>query len=61
VEIGRHEFLRAKTEVLCAMTEANCAFSHEIAQQAAAEPGFWTFSGDRNWDNVAYANPIYLD
>jgi hypothetical protein len=30
VEIGRHEFLRAKAKVLSAMTEANGAFSHEI-------------------------------
>lgn len=30
VEIGRHEFLRAKPKVLCAMSEANGAFSHEI-------------------------------
>ncbi|MEN9997000.1 MAG: hypothetical protein RL462_1776, partial [Pseudomonadota bacterium] len=33
VEIGRHEFLRAKTEVRCAMTVANGAFSHEIGLQ----------------------------
>jgi hypothetical protein len=61
VEIGRHEFLRAKTEVLCAMTGANGAFSHEIGWQGVESTGFWSFWGDRNWDNVAYANPIYLD
>jgi hypothetical protein len=61
VEIGRHEFLRAKTEVLRAMTEANGAFSHEFGETVPLTARIWTFWCAWNWDNVAYANPIYLD
>jgi hypothetical protein len=61
VEIGRHEFLRAKTEVLRAMTEANGAFSHEFEETVPLTVRIWTFCCAWNWDNVAYANPIYLD
>jgi hypothetical protein len=43
VEIGRHEFLRAKPEVLCAMSEANGAFSHEICPSAQTTVRFAHF------------------